>query len=74
MIKMYTKDKKWIVVDGEREIEFETSRDAWLYVFLMRDIRPEMPSVPKSCYPVRTLNPLPSRKKNKVIYKRGKAE
>ena len=71
MLKMYTKDKKWIVIDGEREIVFDNATDAWRYSFLMRDIRPKIPSVPKSCYPVTSL--IPNTKKKKVIFKRGKA-
>lgn len=72
-MQMYTRNKKWIVVDGERELEFNTARDAWGYVFLMREIRPN-PKAPKPLYPVTTLNPFPSRKKKKVIYKVCKGE
>ena len=65
MLKMYTKDKKWIVKDGEREIAFDVSTDAWRYVFLMREIRPNIPKAPKALYPVNTL--IPSRRQKKVI-------
>jgi hypothetical protein len=65
---MYTKDKKWIVVDGGRNIIFNSSREAWGYVFLMREIRPKAPEVPKSIYPVKTLNPVPTRKRKKVVF------
>ena len=68
MIKMYTKNRKWIVVDGDREIVFDDPRDAWEYVFLMRSVRPNVPKVPKALYPVKTLNPFSSRKQKKIIY------
>lgn len=68
MLKMYTNDNKWVIVDGERVKEFDNSLDAWVYVFLMRDIRPKAPSITKSLYPVTTLNPFPSRKQKKVIF------
>lgn len=71
-MKMYTRNKKWIVIDGEREIVFDTAMDAFRYTFLMRDVKPKTLSVPQSCYPVTTL--IPSRKKKKVIYKRGETE
>lgn len=57
MLKMYTKDKKWIVVDSARSIEFESSKDAWVYVFLMRGIRPNAPKAPESLHPVKSLVP-----------------
>ena len=71
MLKMYTKDGKWIIVDKGRNIIFDTSFDAWLYVLTMREIRPQVPSVPQSLYPVRTLNPIPSRRCKKVVYQNG---
>lgn len=69
MFKMYTKNKKWILVEGERRVEFDTARDAWWFIYHMRGIRPNVPQVPKSIYPVKTLNPFPSRKKKKVKIK-----
>lgn len=68
MLKMYTKNRKWIVVDGEREIVFDSSKDAWGYVFLMRDVRPKAPQVSESIYPVTTLNPFPSRKRKRIVF------
>ena len=65
MLKMYTKDKKWIVVDGEREIVFDSSKDAWVYVFMMRGIRPNAPKAPESMHPVKTL--IPSMKHKEII-------
>lgn len=64
MLKMHTKDGKWIIVDKGRNVIFDTSFDAWMYIFITREIRPQVPSVPKSGYPVRTLNPIPSSKKS----------
>ena len=71
MLRMYSKDKKWIVVDGEREIVFETSRDAWEYVFFMRGIRPNAPKAPECLNPVKSLNPFPCMGKKKVIIALG---
>jgi hypothetical protein len=69
MLKMYTKGNKWIVVDGEKTVEFDEARDAWEFVFLMKSIRPNAaPKAPKSLYPVTTLNPFPSRKQKKIIF------
>ena len=72
MLKMYTKDKKWIVIDGEREIVFDNAKDAWDYTWIMRVFKPAVPSVPKSCYPVTSL--IPNTKKKKVRFKRGEAK
>lgn len=65
MLKMYTKNKKWIVVDGERAIEFDNAKDAWVYVFLMRGIRPNAPKAPESLHPVKALTP--SMKQKEII-------
>lgn len=65
MLKMYTKDKKWIVVDGERDLEFDSSKDAWVYVFMMRGIRPNAPKAHESLHPVKSL--VPSTKPKEVI-------
>ena len=73
MLKMYTKDRKWIVIDGEREIEFDTATDALEFVFFMLPLMPKVPQVPRSIYPVTTLNPFPNRKKKKVTFRRCKA-
>lgn len=57
LMKMRTEDGKLIIQDEGREIVFDKSYDAWLYVFLMRDIRPNPPIPPRSVYPVLTLDP-----------------
>ena len=66
MLKMYTKNQKWIVVDGERKIEFNTSREAWEFIFVMRGMRPN-PKAQRSLNPVTTLSPSPIRKKKKIF-------
>lgn len=57
LMKMRTKDGKLIIQDEGREIVFDKSYDAWMYVFLMRDIRQNPPIPPRSVYPVLTLDP-----------------
>lgn len=57
----------WIVEDRGVNKIFDKSRDAWTYIFLMREIRPKAPQVPKSLYPVRSLNPFPERRCKKVV-------
>ena len=66
MLKMYTKDKKWIVVDKGIEKEFDNARDAWEFIFIMRKIRPSTHKIPKSLYPVNSL--IPNTKQKKVIF------
>ena len=62
MIKMYTYDGNWVVKDGDRFVVFDKAYDAWMYVFLLREIRPRAPFVKRSLYPVRSLNPIPERR------------
>jgi hypothetical protein len=57
----------WIVEDRGVNKIFETSLDAWTYIFIMKEIRPKAPEVPKSLYPVRSLNPMPTRGCKKVV-------
>ena len=57
LMKMRTKDGKWIIEGQDRVLTFDSSYDAWMYVFLMRDIRPNPPIPPRSVYPVLTLDP-----------------
>ena len=70
-MKMYTSNGKWVVVDKGRNVIFDSSIDAWIYIFLMREIRPKAPQVPRSIYPVRTLNPFPTRRCKKVVFQNG---
>lgn len=67
MLKMYTYKGNWVVVDGDRHVAFDTALDAWTFVMLLKEIRPKAPQVPKSLYPVRTLNPMPTRRYKKVV-------
>ena len=68
MLKMYTKGGKWTVEDNGVKKEFDTAWDAWGYIFLMREIRPNAPQAPKAHYPVKTLNPSPIVKQKKISY------
>ena len=66
MLKMYTRAKKWIVVDDGIEKEFDNARDAWEFVFIMRKLRPSTHVTPKSLYPVNSL--IPNMKNKKVVF------
>ena len=71
MAKMKTISGKYIVEDNGRDIVFDTSRDAWTYVFIIREIRTKAPEVPKTLYPVRSLNPIPARRCKTVVLQNG---
>lgn len=64
-IKMYTTDGKWVIVDGNRVVEFDTAYDAWQLVLLLKEIRPRVPYI-KPLYPVKSLNPFPERRTKNV--------
>lgn len=66
MLKMYTKDGKWFIEDNGRNIIFDSSYDAWVYVMLMKAIRPRVEMGRRSLYPVRSLNPFPERRQKNV--------
>lgn len=70
MAKMKTIAGKYIVEDNGREIVFDTSRDAWTYVFIIREMK-KSPEVPKTLYPVRSLNPIPTRRCKTVVLQNG---
>ena len=61
MIKMYTYNGEWVVKDGDRFVVFDKAYDAWMYVFLLREIRPRAYTKTNRLYPVRSLNPIPER-------------
>lgn len=69
-IKMYKRGGKWIVDEGYKVSIFDESADAWRYVFILKEIRPKAPWVPQSLYPVRHLNPMPTRGCKKVVFTR----
>lgn len=62
MIKMQSKGGIFVVLDNGRVVIFETSYDAWCYIFLLRGIRARVDMGPRSLYPVRSLNPVPERR------------
>ncbi len=67
-MKMRTEKGKWIIEDRGVNKIFDTAYDAWLYVFLMREIRPKVRMTMPSLYPVRTLNPLAIARGKKVVF------
>ena len=67
-IRMVTIKGKWIVLDGDRLVEFDTAYDAWQLVLLLKEIRPRVPYI-RPLYPVKRLNPFPERRtKNVRLY------
>ncbi|MBQ8528851.1 MAG: hypothetical protein IJ459_03855 [Clostridia bacterium] len=66
-IKLRTEGGKWYVDEGYKVSIFDTSKEAWQYIFVLREIRPKAPWVPQSQYPVRHLNPMPTRGCKKVV-------
>ena len=67
-IRMVTIKGKWIVLDGDRLVEFDTAYDAWQLVLLLKEIRPRVPYI-RPLYPVKSLNPFPERRtKNVRLY------
>ncbi len=67
-MKLRRENGLWIVEDRGVNKVFDTSADAWAFIFLMREIRPKAPQVAKSLYPVRSLDPRPERMKKNVVY------
>ena len=57
---------KWYINDRGSIKEFDTAHDAWLSIMISKEIRPHTYTVPKSLYPVRTLDPRPSKVVKKV--------
>jgi hypothetical protein len=67
LMKMRTKDGKWIIEDQDIGLAFDSSYDAWMYVFIMKEIRPKLPAQPRSTYPVLSLVPKTTKKKVKWV-------
>ena len=59
--KLRKEGGKWIVEDHGKNIIFDISHDAWQLIFILKEIRQKAPQVPRSLYPVRSLNPFPQR-------------
>jgi hypothetical protein len=68
MLKMYTKDGKWFIEDKGRNIIFDSAKDAWVYVFLMKAIRPRVDMGIRSLYPVKSLDPSDEFKSKVVVF------
>ena len=67
-MKLRSYEGKWIVEEPHKNVIFDTAHDAWLYIYLMKEIRPQPPLVPRSLYPVRSLIPSIARGCKKVVY------
>ena len=69
MLKMYTSDGNWVIKDGDKFVVFDNAYDAWCYVFLLREIRPGAYTKTNRLYPVRSLNPIPERRRKNVVFR-----
>lgn len=66
MLKMQTIGGKYVIFDRGRIVKFNESYDAWQYIFICREIRPRVEMGERSLYPVRSLNPMPERRRKNV--------
>ena len=69
-MKLRSTNGFWIVEDRGVNKIFDTSYDAWAYIFLMKEVRPKAPQVPKSLYPVLTLDPTRERTVKRIVWTR----
>jgi hypothetical protein len=69
MVKMQSKGNIFVILDNGRIVIFESSYDAWCYIFLLKGIRPKVAMPPKSLYPVRTLDPGEEGGKKNVTFR-----
>lgn len=68
IMKLRTEGGKWIIEEQHKNTIFDTAHDAWLFIYLMKEIRPKPPVFPRSLYPVRSLIPSVARGCKKVVY------
>ena len=66
-MKLWYENGLWIIEDRGVLKIFDTSYDVWAYIFIARTVRPKVPRVPRSDYPVRSLNPFPERRCKNVV-------
>jgi hypothetical protein len=67
-MKMISTKQGWFIIDKGVPKFFENSRDAWMYVFLMKEIRHYTTFYPsRTLFPVKTLDPRPSMMKKRVV-------
>ena len=67
-VKMKTIGGKYYVDDGRKLIVFDTAIDAWQYILLLKEIRHKASIPARTLYPVRSLNPMPTRGCKKVVH------
>lgn len=56
-VKLRTEGGKWFVEEAHKISIFESAREAWRYILLLKEIRPLPPIRPRQLYPVRSLIP-----------------
>ena len=69
-MKLRRENGLWIIEDRGVIKIYKKSYDAWAYIFIAKEVRPKIPRVPRSDYPVRSLNPIPERRCKKVVITR----
>ncbi len=65
-MKMQSTRGAWIITDKDVVKKFDNATDAWWYVLLMKEVREHTTHIPKTLYPVHTLDPVPSTMIKKV--------
>lgn len=74
-MKMRSESGKWYITDGERIVEFDNSKDAWLYIEYQLIIRAgvKAPQLKRASepYPVRSLIPTIGRGRKNVLDRRS---
>ena len=65
-MKMLSTKDGWYIIDNGVIKFFENSRDAWMYVFFMKDVKSHTTVLPHSLYPVKSLDPRPSSMAKRV--------
>lgn len=58
-VKFWQTDGKYYVADGNKINEFTQLLDALRLIFLLKELRPHYTYIPKTLYPVYSLDPRP---------------
>lgn len=68
ILKLRTEGGKWYVDEGYKVSIFDTSNDAWQYIFLLKELRPMPGFANRTLYPVRSLIPAALKGGKKVVF------
>jgi hypothetical protein len=67
-LKLRSEGGKWYVDEGYKISIFDTSNEAWQYIFLLKELRPKPMFPIRQLYPVRSLVPGALKGGKKVVY------